>query len=1332
MADNFGVYDISGRVETVVSSPVERALEPLSGNLNIRRQPERELYNKILLGTALRSEVGQAQDVTSNQGMAVDGNTVALWRVDEPLSSSALVDEVASRQVQVFGKSVPEVVDGQIGYARWVSSSQGQDGVWLQGTGDATLGSLFSGSAWSIESWVNPHHEVAQGIIFIYNGLNFSLDNNHLILAQFVYFPTGSTGRIGFTQWQTPGATSNGYSSGTIASGSWSHVALTRELQVGGTPNRYTFKLYINGQLDSTHTNHVGQLVSTSGSGHFVGFGGYIGSAGFGTPSGAPFVGKMDEMRISNVIRTPAEILSSYQRGTGTVPQYTTVPSWTQTPIGKRHAFVINELSSSDHEVSSQNAFRSGTVGLEQSAVPASGSIYYTKQGRFQKITYKLSASANLPTLPGNLREPSQIENMPRNVFTATSGSYRNNSYSDPAVFMLDVPDYGRIRDVRVWVELIHDHRGGVGTGSNHAGNPFWAGGSGSNTTDTKVGLQGLQIALRSPNVQFPFSHPLWNEKTVVSFQKRPDENISAAHTAVPELLKSSYLLWAGHSVEKDLGMALGSATGSLPKGYTSSSIDTALQAPAHPAIVVDRNNQPVIVWCRHTGSTDYDMMIRRSFINGSSVAFATEKIGTANSPGDIGVQLGNDGVTPYVLLGDVSNFNLRLRVSGTGGWSNDLIDTRTFSSLDADFALDANNKVMVVSRGNDFITSLYVSSSAGWVKNPVGSNGPQAPTTSGQAIRCDSTGKFHFAFLDVKADGTPGIYYGTSSSAGLVGPTEVASVEAFDGQQLALALDRSNIPAIVYTGGSVFSGIRTYRSSSIGWDARTHVADIVSNLVGIKPKSAVYDRVGNLLADVSFRVVRGAGASSYAGIFRSGSNGVSFEMLGDKDRIPFGGNVMDVDSQGIAHCAVRDIGSIVSLTGDLFHVKRNFASGSDGKYHEYDTDIDMRTVFADSSRVQNPRHLQALYPQQTATSPGLSGQATERLNDGHSYPSPLSSSIAKFNYPWFEPAFFQDAWLTGANFPWMLDPRVPPGNFRGRNFSATASLGSSPPAGWLTGPAQTANTNEFTTTGSQIGPADIRPVYPLLDDVYVERVVPSTGTTGLESQLAGDRKIVGFRPGLRGTEVHGIWKLMIGNTADVNGAAVTGSERGGFWFRQFRLEFTIDTGRETRGTFPSRKRLYDRGAYVPKNSSNRTVSLISGSSAWDIGLNRVYTSQAEEYGRSLGITSNTGSTDFAVYSQLTGAFVTALGASGKLESVRASFLSNEFGTPYLPVTSGSGETPSFDALTSVDAVDSRQVYDEILSPTTLVPRDNTLRAFMARSRAAMSTRDSLVQRLKK
>lgn len=74
-----------------------------------------------------------------------------------------------------------------------------------------------------------------------------------------------------------------------------------------------------------------------------------------------------------------------------------------------------------------------------------------------------------------------------------------------------------------------------------------------------------MQVALRSPNVNFYSAHPLWNDERLKGYDKRPDSTVPRERDRkIPELYKGTYLLWAGHAVEDDLGLSLGEKTSSF------------------------------------------------------------------------------------------------------------------------------------------------------------------------------------------------------------------------------------------------------------------------------------------------------------------------------------------------------------------------------------------------------------------------------------------------------------------------------------------------------------------------------------------------------------------------------------------------------------------------------------------------------------------------------------------------------------------------------------------------------------------------------------------------
>lgn len=695
-------------------------------------------------------------------------------------------------------------------------------------------------------------------------------------------------------------------------------------------------------------------------------------------------------------------------------------PSWTQKSIGLDCSYVVPTISSSDHESQILNAYRSGSVKLEDTLVAASGNSYYSKtSGRqIQHVIYKLSASNTLPlktthvsSASGTWAYPSVDEVGLRTIsaassyFLSVSGCFRSNSIFDPAVFEIEVTESGRIKDVRVWVEFIHDHRGGTGptTSSDGVNNArFLASGlTGSLIRDYSHGLQSVVIALRSPNVYFPYAHPLWNAPAVRDFSKR---------TIVPYSTVTEGVFW----------------------------------------------------------ERDYE----------TDTPLSTE--------------------------------------------DNDL-----------------NDELLV----DEF----------------------------------------------------------------------------------------KKIPEI-------------FKNSYLLWSG--HAAEY-----------------------------------------------------------------------------------------DLYNVHDSFTSPQNmGRYREFDTDIDMRTIFTDSSRNLNPRNLTKFFTSHTNDSPGvglgifnMSGSTGLNSTYGLSYKYPSKTVFELF----YDDAALLD--VTGANFPWMLDSRIPPGNFLARDYTnlldGTTTSSYNVPDGWLTGPNRTADTNEFTTFGMQLGPNDINAVYPLLDDVFVQKKsnIPIERTAGgytfpeiIDPYFSPNT--IGFRPGLRGTEARGKWILMIGMTADfLIGKGMIVKHRGGIWFRQFRLEFILEQGEDVNFNPQSRRR-YRKPNTVSGPAGKRLIQIMSGSSEWDRGVNYVYAYQPDEYGRTIGITDKTGSNlnDFAVFTRLTGALADRLTGSG--QAALNAYLNNEFGTPYIPISSGSGVDSSFFVFESIDQSRAQLLIKETLGQKPYLKQSHTLQSVLNRNRYLKDT----------
>ena len=255
--------------------------------------------------------------IVAPQGHILDVDSEAIWRFDELSGSANLVDATGNGYtIQAFGS--PLTASGQVGSARHVSvvgspPFAAPTDKFFQGLGSASMGTTFSGS-FTVEMWINPDSASPTDCeLFIYNGLDFSIVNSDTIMAEMQHYGN-TTGKIELHQWQNTGALVAMQSNRTLTNGSWHHVAFSRQDQGG---NLHTFKIFIDGALDSTHTSIPGMDYSITGAGHFIGMGNYIGNTGFGNGVGNPFRGLMDDCRVSKVARSDAEIYESYARGIG-------------------------------------------------------------------------------------------------------------------------------------------------------------------------------------------------------------------------------------------------------------------------------------------------------------------------------------------------------------------------------------------------------------------------------------------------------------------------------------------------------------------------------------------------------------------------------------------------------------------------------------------------------------------------------------------------------------------------------------------------------------------------------------------------------------------------------------------------------------------------------------------------------------------------------------------------------------------------------------------------------------------------------------------------------
>ena len=276
----------------------------------------------------------------------------------------------------------------------------------------------------------------------------------------------------------------------------------------------------------------------------------------------------------------------------------------------------------------------------------------------------------------------------------------------------------------------------------------------------------------------------------------------------------------------------------------------------------------------------------------------------------------------------------------------------------------------------------------------------------------------------------------------------------------------------------------------------------------------------------------------------------------------------------------------------------------------------------------------------------------------------------------------------------------------------------------------------EFDTYGYQLGPQDIRPVYSLLDDIYAYKLSDQTpGIYGAFSLASNRASVIGFRPGLRGSEVNGTWNFMFGTAAshtfDINNGYAAQVQRG-IWVRQVRLETVVDQGIGVFYQNPARARLYGRSTIVPAPDGPRLNTIQSGSTAWDIGLVSYQTYQFPDYGRTVSISANQSGTsdDYAVLTYITGNLYAELSSSGVLNPSAPSWFlggvaGRNFGTPYIPDSLMSLGTGSAEL---VDASASAELYNNTINIQKTVSPAITTTDLMNKSGVTKTTFDLALQ----
>jgi hypothetical protein len=221
-------------------------------------------------GTYLEATVGES----AYANYETDANTAGLWHLDEKSGSGAyLLDE--STNSNDGTPTGTTFIDGKIGKARLFDDSDDYINV-----ADAASLDITAGGNGTVEAWVKPNANEADNW-FVCKSSNYCLGLD-------------ASGNFLFT-----GASAQNDGLGLIKAGQWYHLAVT--------DNGTTATYYINGQAVATDAVNWGST--------------YTNALRIGRDGGSNyFDGLIDEVRVSNSVRTAAEIRQAFEAGKRTHP----------------------------------------------------------------------------------------------------------------------------------------------------------------------------------------------------------------------------------------------------------------------------------------------------------------------------------------------------------------------------------------------------------------------------------------------------------------------------------------------------------------------------------------------------------------------------------------------------------------------------------------------------------------------------------------------------------------------------------------------------------------------------------------------------------------------------------------------------------------------------------------------------------------------------------------------------------------------------------------------------------------------------------------------------
>lgn len=233
--------------------------------------------------------------LSSNGNFVADGNTVALWHFNEESGDTLLDSSSNNHHGTIVGATRVRGVEGQ------ALSFDGRNDFVLLGE------NLFNDNQGTIEAWVKLDSHQSQNTILYQGKIDSFSSGMALMIIQ--------EANKSILQFQHDSRDCNGNATGLrkalsldneIELNSWTYVAVTSN---GSLPSR----LYINGVEVSVGTNGIQRLPTSWFSGLCNGpKSNYLGRWKRSI-NDEFFSGSIDEMRVSNVARTPEEIFAHWE-----------------------------------------------------------------------------------------------------------------------------------------------------------------------------------------------------------------------------------------------------------------------------------------------------------------------------------------------------------------------------------------------------------------------------------------------------------------------------------------------------------------------------------------------------------------------------------------------------------------------------------------------------------------------------------------------------------------------------------------------------------------------------------------------------------------------------------------------------------------------------------------------------------------------------------------------------------------------------------------------------------------------------------------------------------